>query len=459
MFSDNLAISIKDVKKCFHIYNSPNDRLKQFIIPKLVNALGREPTNYYKDFWALNGVSFDVKKGETVGLIGKNGSGKSTLLQIICGTLTATSGIIETKGRIAALLELGSGFNPEFTGRENVYLNAAILGLSREETDNKFDTIAAFADIGDFIDQPVKTYSSGMVVRLAFAVQAQIDPDILIVDEALAVGDAKFQAKCFERLRQLKNTGTSILLVTHSGEQIVTHCDRAVLLNSGQKLFEGSPKIAVNMYTDILFGKSKSEIPKSKSTESSIVPPLKQTISNSLKSDEKTETLNLVFDKFDSKSNYNKNEYRWGDKAACWLDYELYANDRLNPSTIYSAEKIKLRCSMKFESDVHNPIIGFCIKTKEGITVYNTNSHLLNIDDTYQQGHSNTCAVAEFEFINTLGAGDYFISIGIASMLNDEVVPHDRRYDVIHFLVPTVETFSGLADLELSLKVTSPSGK
>ncbi|EIV6644746.1 ABC transporter ATP-binding protein [Klebsiella aerogenes] len=451
MSSDNIAISIQDIKKCFYVYNNPHDRLKQFVFPKLNQVFGREPNKYYKEFWALNGISFEVNKGETVGLIGKNGSGKSTLLQIICGTLTPTSGSIETRGRIAALLELGSGFNPEFTGLENIYLNAAILGLSKEETERKLDAIAAFADIGDFIRQPVKTYSSGMVVRLAFAVQAQVDPDILIVDEALAVGDAKFQAKCFDRLRQLKDNGTSILLVTHSGEQIVTHCDRAVLLSSGQKLYQGAPKVAVNKYMDILFGKS---LPSAQSEESTT--SIERKIDFKLNANE---TLSFESDKFKDKSNYNKNEYRWGDKAAAWLDYQVYAGDRLNSTTIYSGEKIKIRCSILFNRDVHNPIIGFAIKTKEGLTVYNTNSHLLNNEDTIKHGVAGSYSIVEFEFLNKLGAGDYFISLGIASMINNEVIPHDRRYDVIHFLVPTVDSFSGLADLDLTFDIKSLFGK
>ncbi|VEI09118.1 ABC transporter ATP-binding protein [Klebsiella aerogenes] len=451
MSSDNIAISIQDIKKCFYVYNNPHDRLKQFVFPKLNQVFGREPNKYYKEFWALNGISFEVNKGETVGLIGKNGSGKSTLLQIICGTLTPTSGSIETRGRIAALLELGSGFNPEFTGLENIYLNAAILGLSKEETERKLDAIAAFADIGDFIRQPVKTYSSGMVVRLAFAVQAQVDPDILIVDEALAVGDAKFQAKCFDRLRQLKDNGTSILLVTHSGEQIVTHCDRAVLLSSGQKLYQGAPKVAVNKYMDILFGKS---LPSAQSEESTT--SIERKIDFKLNANE---TLSFESDKFKDKSNYNKNEYRWGDKAAAWLDYQVYAGDRLNSTTIYSGEKIKIRCSILFNRDVHNPIIGFAIKTKEGLTVYNTNSHLLNNEDTIKHGVAGSYSIVEFEFLNKIGAGDYFISLGIASMINNEVIPHDRRYDVIHFLVPTVDSFSGLADLDLTFDIKSLFGK
>ena len=196
MSSNDIAIRVKGLSKCYGIYASPRERLKQFILPRLQRLVGQAPKQYFHEFWALKDVSFEIKKGETVGIIGRNGSGKSTLLQMICGTLHPTSGSIQTNGRIAALLELGSGFNPEFTGRENVYMNASVLGLSNEEINERFNDIVTFADIGDFIDQPVKTYSSGMMVRLAFAVIAHVDADILVIDEALAVGDAFFVQKC-----------------------------------------------------------------------------------------------------------------------------------------------------------------------------------------------------------------------------------------------------------------------
>ncbi|HEH9431465.1 TPA: ABC transporter ATP-binding protein [Aeromonas sobria] len=445
MSSNEISISVKQIGKCFNVYNHPRDRLKQFFLPRIKSSFGFKTESYYKEFWALHDISFDVKKGETVGIIGKNGSGKSTLLQIICGTLEATQGKVETKGRIAALLELGSGFNPEFSGRENVYLNAAILGLSKEEIDSKFDEIISFADIGDFIEQPVKTYSSGMVVRLAFAVQAQINPDILIVDEALAVGDAKFQAKCFERLRQLKNSGTSILLVTHSGEQIVTHCDRAIFINEGRLIYQGGPKLAVNMYMDILFGKNLV-------ANDANQPYVRNTNKKVRNGKNNIETLSIDADCFSLKPNYNKNEYRWGDGRASWLDYQLSASGAINPTLIHANEKVNIICSMKFSEEIHNPIIGFAIKTKEGITVYNTNTHLL-AKSTLELGSKYSVGVVEFEFLNKLGAGDYFISLGIASMENSDVIPHDRRYDSIHFLVPTVDDFSGLINLDLDLKV------
>lgn len=242
MSSGNAIIQVSGLSKCYQIYGRPQDRLRQAIVPRLQRLAGRPPVCYYQDFWALREVSFEVGYNETVGIVGRNGSGKSTLLQLICGTLSPTAGKVETHGRIAALLELGAGFNPEFTGRENVYLNAAVLGLSQDEIRGRFDAIAAFADIGPFIDQPVKTYSSGMVVRLAFSVAINVEPDILVVDEALAVGDELFQRKCFSRIEALKAGGTTVLFVSHSGSTVVELCDRAILLEGGELLAMGSPR-------------------------------------------------------------------------------------------------------------------------------------------------------------------------------------------------------------------------
>ena len=252
--SSEIAIKVESLSKCYQIYEQPHDRLKQSIYPRLQRLAGKKHKQYFREFLALRNVSFEIKKGETVGIIGRNGSGSLTLLQIICGTLTPTSGSVETHGRIAALLELGSGFNPEFTGHENIYMNAAVLGLSREETDARFADIIAFADIGDFIEQPVKTFSSGMMVRLAFAVAISVDPQILIVDEALSVGDELFRKrKCFARIETIKKNGATILFVSHSGATVVELCDRAVLLDSGEKLAMGSPKQIVGKYQKLIY--------------------------------------------------------------------------------------------------------------------------------------------------------------------------------------------------------------
>lgn len=252
MSSDANVIRVEGLGKHYLMFDSPRARLKQFVVPRLRRLFGLQGRRYYRDFHALSAVSFAVGRGETVGIIGRNGSGKSTLLQLICGTLTPTTGSVETCGRIAALLELGSGFNPEFNGRENVYLNAAILGLSSAEIDARFDSIVRFADIGQFIEQPIKTYSSGMVVRLAFATAVHVDPDILVIDEALAVGDMAFQQKCLDRIRQLQHRGVSILLVTHSTNALLEYCDRAIFLKRGNVVMDGECRDVVRAYADDL---------------------------------------------------------------------------------------------------------------------------------------------------------------------------------------------------------------
>lgn len=245
MSFNDFAIRVTNLSKRYEIYATPRDRLKQFVLPRLQSLAGQPSKQYFREFWALKDISFEIKKGETVGIIGRNGSGKSTLLQIICGTLTPSVGGVETNGRIAALLELGSGFNPEFTGRENVYLNAAVLGLSKEEVDERFDDIAAFADIGEFVEQPVKTYSSGMFVRLAFAVNIMSTPEIMIVDEALAVGDMAFQAKCMTALTRIQDRGATVLFVSHDIEALKSLCSKGIYLECGTvKAIGKAPDVA-----------------------------------------------------------------------------------------------------------------------------------------------------------------------------------------------------------------------
>ncbi|MBI5780972.1 MAG: ABC transporter ATP-binding protein [Rhodocyclales bacterium] len=440
--SSEIAIKVEGLSKCYQIYDQPRDRLKQFILPRLQRLVGQTPKQYFREFWALKDVSFEVKKGETVGIIGRNGSGKSTLLQMICGTLNPTSGSIQTNGRIAALLELGSGFNPEFTGRENVYMNGVVLGLSKEEIDARFDNIAAFADIGEFIEQPVKTYSSGMMVRLAFAVQSQVDPDILIVDEALSVGDAKFQAKCFERLRQLKENGTSILLVTHSSEQIVTHCSNAILLDKGIQFETGEPRHVVNRYMDLLFGKEKETI--SGKSEQVLAMPGEIAVESAYQ-------LSWQEDNFSKRNGYNPHEYRWGDGSVTILDFYLAADDEPYPSAVNIGQRITLAISIKFHRNVYRPILGITIKTKEGVTVYGVNSETLECADFAKMGQQESVIQAKAVFICRLAPGDYFISLGVATKHGEDVTPHDRRYDSIHLQVRPNNRFFGLANLELDL--------
>jgi ABC-type polysaccharide/polyol phosphate transport system ATPase subunit len=241
MSSSDLAVRVDSLGKCYEIYAHPSDRLKQFLFPRMRRWLGKQETLYFREFWALKNVSFQIAKGECFGILGRNGAGKSTLLQILCGTLTPSSGSVEMNGRVAALLELGAGFNPEFTGVENIYLNASVLGLSKAEVDARFDSILAFADIGVFIHQPVKTYSSGMFVRLAFAIAIHVEPDILIVDEALSVGDIAFQNKCILKIRELRDRGTTLIFVTHDLSTLQLICDRVAWLRNGELVMLGAP--------------------------------------------------------------------------------------------------------------------------------------------------------------------------------------------------------------------------
>lgn len=259
MSFDDVAIRVTNLGKCYQVYANPHDRLKQFILPRLQRLLGQKPKQYFRKFWALNDVSFEIKKGETVGIIGRNGSGKSTLLQMICGTLYPSSGNIQTFGRIAALLELGSGFDPEFTGRENVYMNAAVLGLSNEEINARFADIESFADIGEFIEQPVKTYSSGMFVRLAFAVAVHVRPDILVVDEALSVGDIAFRNKCMEAIQIMVAQGVTLLFVTHDLGTLQLFCSRVIWLENGKLKASGDPvRITQDYYVSMMKGEINS---------------------------------------------------------------------------------------------------------------------------------------------------------------------------------------------------------
>jgi lipopolysaccharide transport system ATP-binding protein len=276
-----IAIHAENLGKCYRIFHSPRARLAQ--------GLWGQRRQLYQEQWALRGVSFDLLKGQTLGVVGRNGSGKSTLLQLLCGTLTPTEGTVQCQGRVAGLLELGSGFNPEFSGIENVFLNASLLGLNKRQTEQKLDSILAFADIGDYVHQPVKTYSSGMALRLAFAVQANIDPDILIVDEALAVGDELFQKKCYARLSQLKASGTSILLVTHSCAQIIQHCDQALLLHKGEPQLLGKPSLVTTTYQQLANAPDEAwgaVIARKRALQQTDATGTKKTISNNSNSTE-----------------------------------------------------------------------------------------------------------------------------------------------------------------------------
>lgn len=351
--SNVMAIKVANLSKCYHIYDQPRDRLKQMILPRLQRLVGMQPRRYYREFWALQDISFEVKKGETVGIVGRNGSGKSTLLQMICGTLNPTSGDVQTNGRIAALLELGSGFNPEFTGRENVYLNGAVLGLSRDEIDKRFDEIVDFADIGEFIEQPVKTYSSGMMVRLAFAVAVNVAPDILIVDEALAVGDWLFQKRCFQKIEQLVSNGTTLLFVSHDQESVRTLTHRALLLAHGQSLAWGTSSEVVLEYRKLLHAEESAYF-------------------TALLNETKVESPSNAAEPIEApaRTNTRSELMEFGDGHARITGVRVFNSAGEECSSFYPGEQLRINVRCQALATAHNLNVAIRLRNKEGVKVY-----------------------------------------------------------------------------------------
>jgi lipopolysaccharide transport system ATP-binding protein len=396
MSSDDVAISVHNLTKTYRIFGHPGDRLKQ--------AMTFGLRRYHREFTALRDVSFDVRKGETIGVIGCNGSGKSTLLQLICGILKPTSGTVRVNGRVSALLELGAGFNPEFTGRENVYFHGALMGLTKTQVDQRFDDIAAFADIGEFIDQPVRTYSSGMFVRLAFAAAVHAEPDILVIDEVLAVGDTRFQGQCFRRISEIQASGGSIVLVTHALELVAHYCSRAVLLDRGQFVAEGPATNTLNRYLAYMrpSGAIDSSLPKCKTQKR---------------------------DAFAEHPSYNPREARWGDGAATIRSVTIVQNQHLNPRILAPCLPLELRLGIRFHADVQVPIFGLTIKSKDGAIVAECNSRQLSNEATVPSQKAGDEIAVCFEFIPVFEPGDYLASVGVVGETAAGLIPHDRRYD------------------------------
>lgn len=352
----NIAIKVENLSKCYHIYDQPSDRLKQMLLSRW--------RRYYREFWALKDLSFEVKKGETIGIIGRNGSGKSTLLQLICGTLTPTYGTVETYGRIAALLELGSGFNPEFTGRENVYMNGALLGFSTEQINDKFDAIAAFADIGEYIDQPVKTYSSGMFVRLAFSVQVQLEPEILIVDEALAVGDALFQKRCFQRIEKLVSDGTTLLFVSHDLESVRTLTNQALLLHKGRPIAWGLSSEVVLSYRKLLHDEEAAYF-------ASLTKGLVERASQApLPSDPPAAALSAVPASAAPGMSTRSERLSFGDGEVKIIKVETLDSHDQPCSLFYPGERLRIRVTCQSFASIDKLNVGIRLRNKEGVKIY-----------------------------------------------------------------------------------------
>ena len=447
--SSEFAIEVESLSKCYQIYATPNDRLKQFVLPRLSHLIKRPPKAYCSQFWALNDVSFRVKKGETVGIIGRNGSGKSTLLQLICGTLSPTSGRVQTRGRVAALLELGSGFNPEFTGRENVYMNAAVLGLSKKEIDQRFDQIIEFADIGGYIEQPVKTYSSGMMVRLAFAVIAHVDADILVVDEALSVGDAFFTQKCMRFLRRFMKSGT-ILFVSHDTASVKGLCNHALWLEKGGVVGEGAPKEVCELYLEAFF---EAQHGKSKTTR---LKPFKKNGMELPDKDQRMAYINNSNLRNDLKVfKFDPDAQSFGRGDARIDNVQLMDEEQHPLSWVVGGETVLLRVMAITDRDLESPIIGFFVKDRLGQTLFGDNTYLTQKDNPVccRKGKG---LEADFVFqMPLLPVGQYSITVAIASGTQEEHEQHHWIHDAIIFKSESSSVAGGLMGipmLEVSLR-------
>lgn len=394
----SVAIRINDITKVYNKFQTPLERLKQSFISE-----NKDESN---KFYALRNISFQVCKGERVGIIGRNGSGKSTLLQIISGILSPTSGEVSVNGRIAALLELGSGFNPEFTGRENIFLNASILGLSQEEIKTKFAEIVKFSEIEGFIDQPIKTYSSGMIVRLAFSVAVHVNPDILIVDEALAVGDVFFQRKCFSKIKELNQSGCTLLYVTHELANLKQVVDRAILLENGEQKFDGAPVDAVNKFYRSVYGVLQETIQKENVNV------------KGKHSDLKKDSITL------------KDRERYGNQLAT-ID-AVYIEDEAK--AIWSGDNVNLKIKIQAKAAINNLVFGIRIKTQTGIDIFasNTRDEGIILNDLIE----DSVYYFSIDIMNlNLIAGDYFLSLALGNQQGETYTPIDHRIDAIYLKI------------------------
>ncbi|MBM9519509.1 ABC transporter ATP-binding protein [Desulforhopalus vacuolatus] len=423
--SSDAAISVENLSKCYQIYNKPGDRLKQMIM--------RGRRSYYKEFWALRDVSFTIGRGETVGIVGQNGCGKSTLLQMVCGTLNPTAGKCQTRGRIAALLELGSGFNPEFTGRENVYMNASVLGLTSAEIDSRFAAITDFANIGDFIEQPVKTYSSGMMVRLAFAVAINVDPEILIVDEALAVGDELFQRKCFSRLEEIRRNGATILFVSHSVGVVVELCDRAILLDRGEKLTEGTPKYVTGRYQKLIYAAAE----RREEIRQTIVRETEECHVDGESEEEREEVEEKAREEMEElfEPDLKPSSTISYDSKGCWIKNPgIYTLGDIQVNNLVSGRTYKYCYEVSFNRPASHVCFGMMIKTISGVELGGSITDPLS-NSTFSNIKEDTTCKIVFSFTCNLSPGVYFLNAGVTGEIDGDTGFLHRLLDVAMFRV------------------------
>jgi teichoic acid transport system ATP-binding protein len=421
MQQEEIAINVQNLSKTYKLYNDPTDRLKESLSPfKKI---------YHTEFHALQNVSFTIKKGECLAIIGKNGSGKSTLLKIITGIIQPTAGRVAVYGKIAALLELGAGFNPELTGMENIYLNGTILGFSKREVEEKLLRILEFADIGDFIYQPVKMYSSGMFARLAFALAINVDPDILIVDEALSVGDVAFQTKCYRKFNEFRQNGKTILFVTHATDTVLKFCSKAIVLNDGQKIAEGSSKEMVDVYKKLIVNSTKSSY-----------------------SDNLLHSKLTTAGEWKQQFKINPSMLEYGTKEAEIIDYGIF-NENGDPVTsLLHNDSAVIKMKIRFNENLSDVIFALSVKDIKGNELAGTNTMYEDID-------AGLCRIGDiitvtFTQMINLQNGNYTISLGCTAFSDDKLTVYHRLYDVLIFQVVAFKHFVGVFDIQSQVEIT-----
>ena len=438
------AIEVKDVTKVYRLYEKPIDRLKESLHPK--------HKSYHKDFYALNGLSFHVEKGQTVGIIGTNGSGKSTILKIITGVLTPTTGEVNVDGKISALLELGAGFNMDYTGIENIYMNGTMMGFTKKEMDEKLQDILDFADIGDFVHQPVKTYSSGMFVRLAFALAINVEPEILLVDEALAVGDVFFQAKCYRRMEEIRQNGTTILMVTHDMGSIIKYCDKVVLLNKGEFIAEGEPGRMVDLYKKILANQMDSlreELENDFSGGMEIEGSEKKVLSSKeAAAAHNGADAGLMKDKI----TINSDRTEYGDGRAEIFDLGLFDARGNLTNLLIKGEMFTIKERIRFNEKLQNPIFTYTIRDKKGTDLSGTNT-MYEGADVKPVGPGDVYDVS-FTQKMTLQGGEYLLSMSCTGFEGEEHVVYHRLYNVANITVISNKNTVGVYDMESEVETT-----
>jgi len=421
--TNQTAIKVTNLTKIYHLYNKPQDRLKEALHPL--------KKSYHHDFYAMDDVTFKIRKGETIGIIGKNGAGKSTLLKMITGVLTPTSGNIQTHGKISSLLELGAGFNPDMTGLENIYLNGTLMGFTHAEMKTKISAILEFADIGEFIHQPVKMYSSGMFARLAFSVSINVEPDILIVDEALSVGDMAFQMKCFKKFQDFQKEGRTILFVTHALDTVIRYCTRAIVIDNGHKVFEGTSKESVDVFKKVLSG-DFYETDKSK----------ENTLHNTI-----VDKDILLKDHFSTHSELDK----YGNNKATIIDYGILDKFEKPSNMLDYNSSFKIIMKVQFNALVEAPIFAFTIKDAKGLEITGTNSSMKYIN-TSIYNDKETVTVTFTQNAN-LQLGKYALSLGCVNINESGIEVYSRIYDAILFEIIGTQQMVGFYDLKSQISI------